>query len=319
MNESPTPPSDPNQPATDGATPTKTSLSRGWVIKSVVIIVVFLGLAAWGYLDATVIYIKRGQNHVDQARLAYLVELQQISTRRLRNAGVDDPAAELERLQRVIDEARALESNPGEEVVAKYTWLSALDKIENLEELASQNEAELERRRAGETAQDTLTLFANPREHLEQLAEERKDAKAPKPLNTWDIPLQWGFVVVGLGGGIPLLLMFLANASKSYRYDPATKTVTMPDGTDVYPDNLEAFDKRKWDKFLVFLTLKGETQERKVDLYRYTPLEDWLVEIYEASPIYEADEDAEPSDEAAAEQVQAENEDSDAGEGDAKA
>ncbi|MEM1424166.1 MAG: hypothetical protein AAGH64_09205 [Planctomycetota bacterium] len=271
--------------------PLKTSLSRGWVVKSLLIIVVFIGLAIWGYVDATVLYPARGQKHVDHSRLGYLTKLEQGGASRLRNASVEDPASELAR----IKEQSATISEESVDA-AKFQWLLALSRIENLGRLAETNAEELARREAGEEPRDTPTLFANPREHLRELESQLAGTEQPKPLNKFDIPSQWAFVVVGLGGGIPMLLVFLVNATKTYRYVPDTKTLTLPGGTDVTPDNLDAFDKRKWDKFLVFITLRGEDNERKVDLYRYTPLEDWLVEIYEASPIYEPDEDETPDD-----------------------
>ncbi|GAB4554903.1 MAG: hypothetical protein Tsb0013_17570 [Phycisphaerales bacterium] len=274
-----------DQPAPTAQGTLKTGLSRGWVIKSLLIIVVFIGLAVWGYVDATVIYPARGQNHVNHSRLGYLEKLEDAGASRLRNASIEDPAAEYQRL----DEQLSLIS-PDSVEAATYQWLSALKKIENLDELTEENAAELAAREGGAAPSDTKTMFVNPRQHLADLQTEIGSAKAPKPLNSWDIPSQWAFVVVGLGVGVPLLLLFLVNASRSYRFEPATKTLTLPDGTAVTPQNLTGFDKRKWDKFLVFITLAGESHERKIDLYRYTPLEEWLVSIYEASPIYEADE-----------------------------
>ena len=273
-----------NDIAIDG--PLKTSLSRGWVIKSLLIILVFIGLAIWGYMDATVIYPERGQRHVDHSRLGYLSKLEQGGASRLRTASVEKPADELARI-----EEQSSTISPDSVDAAKYQWLNALSKIENLEAIGEQNAEELARRAAGEEPRATPTLFVNPREHLRELETQLAGTEQPKPLNSWDIPAQWAFVVVGLGVGVPLLLLFFANASKSYRYIPSSKTLTLPGGTQVTPDTLTAFDKRKWDKFLIFITLQGESSERKIDLYRYTPLEDWLVEIYEASPIYEADED----------------------------
>ncbi len=275
--------------------PSKTSLSRGWVIKSVLIILVCFGLAVWGYVDATIIYVKRGQNHVDAARLSYLDTAINSNMRRADRISVPDPAA---RLAEIKEQTSLSEIDK-----ALFEWLNALDKIENLGALAAENEAELAARTAGAEASDTTTMFADPVKHRRELKAARANASQPKPLNTFDIPSQWLFVVVGLGAGVPLLLMFLVNASKSYRYDPASRTVTLPDGTTVTPGTLTGFDKRKWDKFLVFITIEGESEERKIDLYRYTPLEKWLVDVYEHSAIYEAEpepeEDAEPEEDPA--------------------
>ena len=285
--------------------PLKTSLSRGWVIKSLLVVLVFVGLGIWGLVDATYLYPKRGQNVINHAEAGYLEVTTKGGTRRSRDISIEDPAARLQSLQEAVDLASKQQSDRNfagtprsltSAENATYQWLTALDRLENMEALTRQNEEELARRKAGEEPRDTKTLFVDPVQHLNDLKEnELKEAPQPKPLKKFDLPLQWLFVVIGWGVGIPLLGMFLINAAKSYRYDPASRTLTMPGGTTVTPETLTGFDKRKWDKFLLFITLQGETQERKVDLYRYNELEDWLVEIYEHSAIYEDEPDfAEP-------------------------
>lgn len=282
-------------PAPTGPNPlemTKTSISRIWAGKWIAIIVVFLGLAAWGWVDATIVYPARGQKHIDFARRDYLTLLRDSSPISFSAEGtsVEDPEAEMIRLKNSGGQLTAIDA-------AKKEWLDALSRLHSLAAVARENRAELERRANGEEAQPTRTLFVNPRTHLTELTTRLEEAGAPKPLNPIDMTIQWGFVAVGLAGGIPVLFLFFARARKSYRYDPDSRTVTFPDGTKVSPQNLTGWDKRDWHKFYIWITLEGEDHERKVDLYPYTPLEAWLVDAYEHSPIYEPEDEPEDEDE----------------------
>jgi hypothetical protein len=45
-------------------------------------------------------------------------------------------------------------------------------------------------------------------------------------------------------------------------------------------------DKRKWHKFFVFLKLADNSPEIKLDLLRYSPLEDWVLEMEKLHPNY---------------------------------
>ncbi|MEZ6210689.1 MAG: hypothetical protein R3B46_05480 [Phycisphaerales bacterium] len=54
-------------------------------------------------------------------------------------------------------------------------------------------------------------------------------------------------------------------------------------------------DKRKWDKYYAFLKVDGRPDELKLDLYRYVPLEEWVLDMWRRSPGYDGSED-EPKD-----------------------
>lgn len=73
-------------------------------------------------------------------------------------------------------------------------------------------------------------------------------------------------------------------ASKTYRWDPATRVLTLPGGVSIGTDDLEDVDKRKWDKFIVFLKIKDSHsqiggQEVRFDTYRHSHVEEWILEM----------------------------------------
>ena len=63
---------------------------------------------------------------------------------------------------------------------------------------------------------------------------------------------------------------------------PLATEAELPGGQKVGPGDIAEFDKRKWDKFLVTLTIKDSHptlggQRVVVDLYRHEPVEDWIL------------------------------------------
>lgn len=88
----------------------------------------------------------------------------------------------------------------------------------------------------------------------------------------------------------------------------------VPGGASVVPADVEVFDRRKWDKFLVFLKIKPEHpqlggKEVKLDLYQYEPLEAWYLEMHRsARPEDFAEEDAEKAEAEQAESTESEEE-----------
>ncbi len=263
----------------------RTHLGRPWAFKALLVIVVFLGLGVWGFVDAVWIYPDRGRKVALFAEQEYLDKAFAAGMRTPAQVSIEDPAQRFEELEGSLE--RDVDT-------ALFLWLTALSRVEPLEGLTEANRAELASREAGSSAEPTQTLFTNPRERLAELTTiVDSTPDAPKPLNKWDIPVQWGICAIGGLLGLYFLAVFLAQATKSYRYDPAAKRLTMPGGKTIVPDDIEVFDKRKWDKYLVFLTLRGESGERKIDLYRYMPLEEWMLEMWAESPHYEPDEDEE--------------------------
>ena len=84
-----------------------------------------------------------------------------------------------------------------------------------------------------------------------------------------------------------------------YRYDASTHTLTLPSGESFTAQQINELDKRKWDKFFVTIHLEGG-KTHKLDLLRYQPLEDWILEMEKLSPNYEPPEEDEKAPESAA-------------------
>ena len=111
-----------------------------------------------------------------------------------------------------------------------------------------------------------------------------------KKLEWYDIPSQWAIFGVGmLIGGT--MFGFAAVVSRTrFGWDPAAQELTLPGGHTLTVPQCEDFDRRKWDKFLMFIKVKPDHptlagQELKLDLLRYVPLESWIVEMeYTAFP-----------------------------------
>jgi len=261
---------------------TTTMLNRRWVFKMAIFIIALFGLALWGTADAFWIYPKKGAAHEKFMRKEYLERLDEKGLL-LREASVNDPAAEL---QRLVD----LE-NAGETPVEKSRreWLTSLSRIANLEAVAAANRAELDRRGAnpGTPAVASSTMFADPRAALDGLRSELANQPQPTGLRAYDIPLQYLFMAIGFGGGLWMLLFLVSQSRKKYRYDHAEKRLTLPDGRSFTPDQIKSVDKRDWHKFFIHFTVDGFDKELKLDLLRFAPLEEWALEMERLHPNYE--------------------------------
>jgi hypothetical protein len=235
-----------------------TRLNRPWLAKMAIFAIVLIGFGVYGLYDATVAYPNRGKAYAGYAHYDYL----RLASQRGplgREVSIADPRAELARLR--------AQPNRSPEETAKKQWLEALAVVGQLD------------------PQHTTTT--NPEETYAALRQQwtsSAGAKAqPKPLAWYDIPVQWVFVGLGFGGGTWLLLLWFMVARQKYGWDPEARTLQLPGGQTIAPADLEDVDKRKWDKFLVFLKLKPphplSGRELKLDLYRHTPLESWVLEM----------------------------------------
>jgi hypothetical protein len=237
-----------------------TRLNRPWLWKMALFGAFCLGFGLLGLYDAVVAYPRRGESFASYAQWQYL-EASDKRTPLGQNVNVPDPRAELQRLR-----ATQPEGVEG----ARFVWLNALSKIGQL--------------------RPDRTVMANPADTYAQLKKvwtegdpaNPKPRPQPKELATLDLPFQWIITVIGFGGALYLILVFLGVRSRRYTWDEATQTLTLPGGASLTPADLEDVDKRKWDKFLVFLRIKPSHpklagQELKLDLLRYKPLEDWVL------------------------------------------
>ncbi|MFN0132095.1 MAG: hypothetical protein ACKVW3_06135 [Phycisphaerales bacterium] len=263
---------------------TQTTVHKPWLLKMVVFAAVLLFFGGWGYFDATIKYPARGIRHAQFCEYQYLDTA--LSAKKSDPLGVADPEAEYRRLQQSPPDR--MENTDK----AKMEWLRSLSLV-------------------GRLKPEFTRIEDSTKRHQELKAEWTAGAKAkasPKPLAGYDIPVQWVFVVIGFGGGLYLLTLIVVVAGKKYRWEEATKTLTLPGGATLTPGDIEEFDKRKWDKFLIFLQIKpGHPRlggkEIRLDLLRHHPLEPWVLEMEriafperaEATPTAEAGEASEAS------------------------
>ena len=141
------------------------------------------------------------------------------------------------------------------------------------------------------------TEFDSPRDKFEELATQwGSTTSLPKPLKSYDIPLQWVIVAVCLPLGLYVILRLLRVRGLKYTWDESIMELTVPSGAAITPADLEEVDKRKWDKFIVFLKIKDEHpgaggKEIKVDTYQHKFVEEWILKMEEAAFGPQEDED----------------------------
>lgn len=239
-----------------------TTINRGWLTKMVVIAVVMFGFGLWGLYDALVAYPARGERAASFAQWQYLTILDaKQDGSLLTKASISDPVAEFTQLTDHI-EAGFL----SEEERPKYAWLQQLKLIGKLK--------------------PEYATVTDARRTLDTLKAEWSTASGKtsgaNELSWYDIPAQWVIVAVGVGVGIYLIGLITVVKGTRYGWEPETQRLHLPSGATLVPSDVEVFDKRKWDKFLVYLKIKpGHPQlggrEVMLDLLRFSPLEDWIL------------------------------------------
>lgn len=295
----------------------KTRLKGSWVAKMAVFFLVLLGLAGWGYLDASIVYPARGRDVIEFTKMNYLTVAQ--SENMLFRASVEDPAAEHARLIAAEPETLTVLER------SRKDWLTAVSRLYSLDKITTVNTAEMQRRVADPsivpTAVDSLsetgsgqTMFENSTETLSVLSTKWSNRDLPNKLSSLDLPVQWMICFTGLAGALWVGFLFLKAKATSFSYKPETHELTLSNGKSFTPEMIEVVDKRKWDKFFVFLKVQGFDGEIKLDLLKFVPLEEWVLEMEKLSPNYEpeeesgedgsADDDAAVGDEASAEHAE---------------
>ena len=263
-------------PETTGKQTTK--LARKWVMKMALFLCLLFGFGLYGLYDATIAYPNRGERSASWHLHQYLSKSIEANSP-TDNLGVPagttakEHLADLEgRLNELTQSAggTSIRARDDAALLAKYAWLKSLEVV-------------------GRLSNERITSdLATPRDKFLELDQEWKSASQPKPLASYDIPVQWLFTIIGFGGGLWMLIHVLAVASKKYTWEPDTMRLGVPGGSSVVPADVEVFDRRKWDKFLVFLKIKPEHpqlggKEIKLDLYQYEPLEAWYVQMHRAA------------------------------------
>jgi hypothetical protein len=249
-----------------------------WVLKMTVVIVALVLFGFLGLYDATMKYPERGERYASWAKWQYLDAARNANTEDFgvfeRESSVTNPVEELARLKSTETRSRngqdAGDSNSSRTLranmqMSRLLWLDGLKTIGQLD-------AE-------------HTTFDSPRDELEALATEwGATTSLPKPLKSYDIPMQWVITFVCFPLGIYILLRFLRVKAMKYSWDESAKEFTVPSGAVITPADLEEVDKRKWDKFIVFLKLKDSHpthggKEIRVDTYQHKFVEDWILEM----------------------------------------
>jgi hypothetical protein len=243
-----------------------TTLGRRWLIRMVLFILLCAGFAAYSLYDAMKAYPDRARAAASLALFNYLdAETQQGKTYPTLEAF--EPRAELERLRAQRDTGTL-----GGVDQHKYDWLEQT-------RLAGDLDTPEFRARAGAVRTNTHDAWGGLK------SQWQKEGAAPAsvaPLSSYDIPVQWLLFVLCAGVTAWLLVLLLSVARRKYGWEPGEQRLSLPDGSTLVPAEVEDFDKRRWDKFLIFLKIKpGHAthggREIKLDLYRHHPLEDWVL------------------------------------------
>ena len=260
----------------------ETRINNKWSVKIAIFFVALAGLGLWGLYDALIKYPAMGEAAAEWAEREYLAAAQ--DSGELLVASVPDPDAAMRDL-RTQKESLQLESSSAAAGGQARRAITRLKRLEWLESLTIIGQLSAEH-----------TTFDDPQDRLETLRTEHENLNQPKPLAAYDIPMQWVFVVVGFGGASYLAYLMVNVSRRKYRYEEETHTLKLPTGESITPDHIAEVDKRKWDKFIVVLRLKDGSSHR-LDLLRYTPLEEWILEMEKLTDGYEAPEEDESSDE----------------------
>ncbi|MEZ6244050.1 MAG: hypothetical protein R3B57_13520 [Phycisphaerales bacterium] len=255
----------------------KSTLNRPWVLKMLIFIIVLLAFGSWGLYDAAIKYPANGARFAEWAEWQYLQKARDADAEELgyfsRYASVPDPRQELEHLSRLETDQGNREAAENTQSLRRLRAIAELTRRQWLEGLQVIGKMTPER-----------TTIADPRARLDELAGLWGTRPQPAALHWYDIPVQWAIMIGCYAMGLYLIVLFLRVASKRYRWEPAEQRLTFPGGASIVPDDLAEIDKRKWDKFIVFLKIREGHEklggrEIRVDTYRHALVEGWILEM----------------------------------------
>jgi len=250
----------------------RTKAAPKWLGKQMVFILLVAGFAMWALVDATIVYPNRGEQAADFLKMQYLKAA--LAPGVLERTSVEDPEADLKALS---EKQRKASLSPVEK--ARLEWLGALRNASRLSA--------------------SKTNIGEPRAALAELEKRfNKADQAPKALSRLDIPVQWAIFVFCGVITLAMVYVLIRAVGTVYRFEPVTRTLTLPSGESIAAKDVAVFDKRKWDKFLIFLKVREGApalggQEVRLDLLRHVPLEDWVLEM-EKTAFPPAEEPGEP-------------------------
>lgn len=275
-------PQDEPTPGDEPAPATRTTVSRRWLRRIQIMLVVLLAFGVWGLADAIVFYPRRGAGAAEYFEFQHLSILQNVGNLSNQSATITDPAATLERLAQKLSQTGAMESSER----ATYDWLTQLKHVGRLDPRNTAFPRTDFRARDG-TALQIDSADARFRELRDRFT--IAGATAPSPLASYDIPSQWLIAVTGLLGGLYLIALIARVRAKVYRWDPADKRLTLPDGASIVPADVVEFDRRKWEKLFIALHIRKDHPQiaggtLNLDLLRYSHLETWVLEMERSAP-----------------------------------
>jgi hypothetical protein len=264
----PTPPIDAAALAT-----TITTINRKWSLKQAVYALVALFMTGFFLVDGMVRYPARGAEAAEYLEFQYLQVYDKERGGIATLTGIDDPASRLSQLEEKVRASGKLDASEQ----AQRDWLDNLKLINRL----SPDATAIPRKNYKDASQ-----VESAQKRLEALTKawtlsDGNTRKSPVPLSAFDIPSQWVGMAISAILSIWVVVVFLRVRSRTYRWDPATMSLTLPRGT-ITPSDIAEVDKRKWDKFYVTLRIKPEHatlggKAIEFDLLRYEPLEAWIL------------------------------------------
>lgn len=279
-----------------------TTLNRSWLLKTGVFMLVLLVFGVWGLIDALWLYPGRGLADASFRYRDFLVAADKAGRLTTGTLIVTDPRAALTELQQREGElVKAAQGNTGEAhkaamELAKLSWLQSLARAwrlnaddkplgtlgkpadRNLFANLTTGEGYTLPLRAGAGVEKTVL---SPQALHNELRTYWDTTTPVSPLAGYDMPFQWIFVVVGFVGGGWILLTILRASATKFTWDPAAQRLTLPGrlgGASLVPADLEDIDKRLWHKYYVTLVDKSGAHH-KLDLLRFEPLEEWVLEM----------------------------------------
>lgn len=251
----------------------KTSISRRWLMKMFIFLIVLVGIGIWGVVDASLIYPRRGERDASLRLRNYLQAASECGRLYASDIKVEQPDAELATLRTKEPELarQAAERSPDGSFplsaryaafeLARLEYLRAMDRVWKLSQ-----------------AQPRLAAITDPAAELARLNQEWSQQKPPKPLSELDLHIQWLIALIGFVLALWVLFIMLRVAATRFTYDTDRKALTTPDGTTFSPADIKELDKRRWHKFFVTVHLKSG-KSRTLDLLRYVPLESWILDM----------------------------------------
>lgn len=242
----------------------QTTLAKPWLSRMIILLIVLLGFGTWALYDAAVKYPAKGREVTQGFELEYLKQAK--SSGRLFDTSVPDPKGRLAELRKKdLLELSEFDRKQKE-------WLESL-AIPGLGMLNADH-----------------TVFRDAQQRLDDLSEKFKTRPNMAKLSTYDILMQWIILVLCWGLALIIFVWMVLVASKKYRWNQQALVLILPNGTEIKPSDLDSDDPAnltKWHKFIVFLNpASGSSLGRKpikLDLFRYEPLEAWVIELVKAA------------------------------------